>query len=59
MFKWLPQARKILCKGKLSLGPKKLAAQLPISKSTLGPNLTRPTTLEPGECSVPYGENLF
>ena len=59
MFKWVPWARKILCKGKLGLGPNKLAAQLPVSKSTLGLNLTSPTTLELGECSVPCGENLF
>ena len=59
MSKWVPQAGKILCKGKLGLGPNKLAAQLPVSKSTLGPNLTSPTTFERGECSVACGENLF
>ena len=59
MFKWVPRAGKILCKGKLGLGPNKLVAQLLVSKSTVGLNLTSPTTLELGECSVPCGENLF
>ena len=59
MSKWVPWAGKILCKGKLGLGPNKLAAQLLVSKSTLDPNLTSPTTFEPGECSLACGENLF
>ena len=32
MFKWESRAGKDLCKGKLGLGPNKLAAQLPVSK---------------------------
>ena len=56
-FRWVSQAGKDLCKGKLDLGkldlgPYKLAAQLPVSKSSFGPNVTSPTTFEPGDCSV-------
>ena len=58
-FKWVSWAGKVLCKGKLGLGPNKLAAQLPLSKSSLGPNLTSPTTLEPGEVSMHCGGLIF
>ena len=51
-FKWVSRAGKDLCKGKLGLGPNKLAAQLSISKSSLGPNTISPITFEPRKCSV-------
>ena len=51
-FKWVPRACKELGKGKLGLGSNKLAAQLPSSKPSLGPNTTSPETFEPGECPI-------
>ena len=51
-FRWVSRAGKDLCKGKLGLGPYKLATQLIVSKSSFALNVTSPTTFEPGDCSV-------
>ena len=55
-FKWVPWACKELGKGKLGLGlgSNKLAAQLPSSKPSLGPNTTSPETFEPGKGSINF-----
>ncbi|KAK9987343.1 hypothetical protein SO802_032294 [Lithocarpus litseifolius] len=55
-FKWVPRACKVLGQGKLGLGlgSNKLAAQLPSSKPSLGPNTTSPKTLELGEGSFKF-----
>ena len=58
-FKWVTWACKELGKGKLGLGFNKLVAQLPISKSSLGPNTISPKTFEPGECSNKFVGPIF
>ncbi|KAK9987352.1 hypothetical protein SO802_032303 [Lithocarpus litseifolius] len=57
-FKWVPWACEVLGQGKLGLGlgSNKLAAQLPSSKPSLGPNTTSPETLELGEGSFKFVE---
>ena len=43
----------------MGLGPNKLAAQLPVSVSCSGPNVTSLITIESRECSVNCVEPLF
>ena len=43
----------------MGLGSNKLAAQLPISKSSLGPNAISPKTFEPGEYSNNFVGPIF
>ena len=56
--RWVPRVNKNLCLGKLGVGPNKLAAQIPVNVSCLGPNVISPITIESGEGSVSCVEPL-